>query len=97
MPPVSKTIPRHIVNRLRDAGAVSADAAQPLPDLRPLQAHHLRKLLESGVIHHAGADRYWVNEPQWAEYRRMRRMIGLTIAAIGIGSVALIVWFTHRG
>ena len=96
MPPVSKIAQRHVVNRLRDVGAISSATAQPLPDLRPIQTRHLHKLVEAGVVYQAGADHYWVDEGKWAEYRRLRRMIGLTIAAIGIGVVALIAWLTRR-
>jgi len=96
MPPVSKIAQRHVVNRLRDAGAISSVTAQPLPDLRPIQARHLHKLVESGVVYRVGADRYWVDEGKWDEYRRLRRIIGMTIAAIGISLVALIVWLVSR-
>lgn len=96
MPAVSKIAQRHVVNQLRDAGAMSAVTAQPLPDLRPIQARHLQKLVEAGVVYRAGADRYWVDEGKWAEYRRMRRILGMTFAAIGIGVVALIAWLVRR-
>ena len=96
MPPVSKIAQRHVVNRLRDAGAISSVTAQPLPDLRPIQARHLHKLVESGVVYRVGTDHYWVDEGKWDEYRRLRRMIGMTIAAIGIGLVALVVWLVSR-
>ena len=96
MPAVSKFAQRHVVNQLCDAGAVSSAAAQPLPGLRPIQARHLQKLVEAGVVYRVGADRYWVDEDKWAEYRRLRRMLGMTIAAIGIGVEALIAWLTRR-
>ena len=96
MPAASQIASRHVVNRLRDAGAISAVTAGPLPDLRPLQERHLRRLIEDGVVYEAGAEHYWVDEEKWAEYRRLRRMIGLTIAAVGVAIVTLIAWLMRR-
>lgn len=96
MPAASGIAQRHIVLRLRDAGAISAVTAQPLPGLRPMQQRHLGRLLEDGVVYQVGADRYWVDEGKWSEYRRLRRIIGLTAAAIGLAVVALVAWLLRR-
>ena len=49
---------RRIVRRLREAGAVSPGAAEPLDQLWGLQRRRLPKLIARGIVREVSAGRY---------------------------------------
>ena len=88
-----KRAERHVLERLRAAGATSPERAQPLPDLRVLQSGRLDRLLDAGAVVQATPGRFWVNESACADVRDERR-VGVW-ALLGAGT-ALALWLALR-
>src|SRR5258706_15717103 len=79
-----RTVARHrVVRRLIKEGAVSHDAARPLPDLSRIERRGLTRLLELDVIRQAAPGSYWLDTEHYGEYRFHRRRIAI-LAVIGV-------------
>ena len=72
---------RRLIDRLMRARAFTAADAQPLPDLRRIEARHLPRLIRAGVIREGAPGRYYLDGPVLADRllsRRRRLAIALT-------------------
>jgi len=72
---------RRIVRHLREQGAVSPGAAEPLDDLRRLERRRLPRLVARGVVLEASPGRYYLDEDAWGAYRRGRLLLALGLMA----------------
>ena len=71
---------RRLIERLLMADAVGAGTAQPLENLRWIEARRLRRLIALGVVREAAAGRYYLYAPALAQRmasRRLRLLIAL--------------------
>lgn len=84
---------RRLMRRLRAAGARSAATAQPLPELRMIEARRLEHLKDAGAIREAEPGRYWVDDEAYAAYRGDRRALALALMVLSVGAVLLLTLF----
>jgi hypothetical protein len=88
---------RHIVTRLRQAGALSPEAAQPrarLGRLGPVRRARLGRLLTAGAVREASAGSYYLDEGRygaWCTEERARLRERMRRAAIASTALALAV------
>ncbi len=86
---------RDLVDRFRDAGATSAEAAKPLSDIGVRMGFIFSRLSARGVFVHAGGDRWWHDAAAWNHYRdgQGRRLL---IAAVVISAISLLLLCTVK-
>ena len=60
---------RRLVRRLREQGAVSPGAAEPLDGLSGLQRRRLPRLVARGHVREVSPGRYYLDEDAWDAYR----------------------------
>ena len=75
---------RELVDHLRSVGAVSADTARTLTQLRVDQGIAWRRLVDHAVIRSTPVGTWYLDEPSWMALRRMRRRLALVMAAVGL-------------
>jgi hypothetical protein len=83
--PAGANAERRLIQRLLEADAVRAEAAQPLENLRWAQQRRLTRLIGLGVIREASAGRYYLYPPALADRmatRRVRVAIALLMVII---------------
>ena len=78
---------RRLIERLMRARAFTAADAQPLSDLRFLEARRLPRLIRTGVVREDTPGRYYLDGPALADRMQFRRRL----LAIAITSVMLIM------
>lgn len=84
-----------LIRRLREAGAISPDTAAELAPRSSVEKRRLKDLERRGVIRPAGADRFYLDEAELAEWRadRQRRVwLGLLIAMVVLAVLAFYLW-----
>lgn len=86
---------RRVVERFRQAGALSRETAKQLAGLRGLQQRRLTHLLKSGVVRNIGSQTYYLDENAWVDYRANQRRVAWLVA-LAIAVVLLIVWQVGR-
>ena len=84
-----------MVNRLRTAGATSAQQARTLEELGISRGLVLRRLRERAVIRQAGPDRFYLDEPSWEAVRRSRRR-AIHVSWVIVLIIVLAVLFARR-
>lgn len=87
-----------LIRRLREAGAVSPDTAAELAPRSPVEKRRLKDLERRGVIRRAGADRFYLDETELAEWnadRQRRVWLVLLIAMVILAVVAFYLWSRH--
>ena len=86
-----------IVAPLRAAGAVSPATAQPINLPTGLAARRFERLLAAEVIRQASAGRYFVDEVEFAAYRRRRITVVLTlVVTLIVLGAALMHWSVNH-
>jgi hypothetical protein len=70
---------REIVGKFRQSGALSVDLAKSVQDLGLSETMVLRKLMRHGVIVHAGAKTYFLDERELMKYRMNRVKWGMIV------------------
>ena len=85
---------RHLLEGLRRQGALSREAARPLPELRAGQGAQVRYLTRAGVLREGDRGGYYVDESRLAELGASRRRGGLI--AIGVLLAGALVWLGAR-
>lgn len=70
---------RKIITEFRQSGALSVDLAKSLQDLGLRDSAVLKKLMRYGVIAHAGAKTYFLDERELMKYRMNRVKWGMII------------------
>ena len=73
---------RRIVRRLREEGAVSPGAAEPLDELRGLQRRRLPRMIARGIVREASPGRYYLDEDAWDSYRSQQLRLALALAGV---------------
>ena len=87
---------RRLIERLMRARAFTAADAQPLPDLRFLEARRLPRLIRAGVVREDTPGRYYLDGPALAD--RMlwrRRLLAIVIVVIMLMMMASFVLTTQ--
>ncbi|MDG3004297.1 hypothetical protein [Paludisphaera mucosa] len=88
---------RRIVEHLREAGAVDAASATPVPVQNWLGKRVLRHLLAGGAVHEAEGG-YYLDAAAYAAYRSRRaRTAGLIVVPLAIAAAFVIWWASIRG
>jgi hypothetical protein len=82
---------RDLVDRFRDAGATSANAAKPLAEIGVKTSFMFSRMSARGVFVPAGGDRWWFDAAAWNRYRD-RQWKRLVVAAIVIIAIS-VLWF----
>lgn len=80
---------RKIVQRFRDAGAVSFQTARRPEELNIQKRLLFQRLVQKSVLMDAGDDRYYLHEENYQTYRKNRRSRALFILVI----LMLILYF----
>jgi hypothetical protein len=80
-----------LARALQRAGATSADTAQPLHELRPIEERALGRLVAAGAIRDAGPGRFWLDESAYGAVRGGRRRRALLLIALVILILAALV------
>jgi len=70
---------REIITEFRQSGAVSVDLSKSIQDIGLNDSAVLRKLMRHGVIVHAGAKTYFLDERELMKYRMNRVKWGMII------------------
>jgi hypothetical protein len=65
---------KKLINRFRDSGTTSSQAAKTLEELKIHPRRLFRRLLNRGVISEAGSGRFYLHEGNLDEYNQMRRI-----------------------
>lgn len=70
--------------------AVTADEAVPFVPQRRIEQTQFERMLRAGIVHEAGAGRYWFDIPAWQKDQNRRRailvplVIALCVLAAGL-------------
>lgn len=92
----SRRVERKLVERLREAGAVSPSSAIPIPDQSWIGKRIVRRLIGAGAIHEAGGG-YYLDEPAYAAYRSRRtRRVALIVIPLAIVAMVVVWWSSAR-
>ncbi len=75
---------RDIIEPLRAAGAVSPATAQPIAPLSGMAGRRFERLISAEVIRQASSGRYFLDEAEFAAYRRRRRTVAITLVVMMI-------------
>ncbi len=81
---------RDLVDRFRDAGATSADAAKSLSEIGVEPSFMFSRMSSRGVFVHAGGDRWWYDAAAWNRYRD-RQWKRLVVGAIVIIAICVLL------
>lgn len=73
---------KKLINRFQHSGATSPKTAKTLEELSVKPRRMFRRLLNKGVISHAGAEKYYLNETNLQEYNQYRRIKIIIVFAI---------------
>lgn len=84
---------RQVARDLREAGALSADAALPYAPPSRLAARALERMLRDGVVRETGAGVYWLDEPAYAARLAAFRRRALVLLAAATTIMAAAVLF----
>ncbi|MBV9775246.1 MAG: hypothetical protein JO040_14930 [Gemmatimonadetes bacterium] len=84
-----------LVRRLRDAGALSPETACALPPLRWMEQRRLARLLDRSVVRETGPGRFYLDPDTWAQYRRERQRLVLTLLGVVAVVLLLIGWLAR--
>ena len=87
---------RRLTRHLRESGAVNANSAQALPDLRGVQRRRLPHLVKKGVVGDVGG-RYFLDEDAWDAYRQRQRLIAVGGIMAVLLVMAMVVLLTRSG
>jgi hypothetical protein len=79
---------KHITQRLRDAGAIHRDTAQPLPDVGASHKKEMERLIEKGVIRQARPGLYYLDEAAMRDQRATALRVAWVLAVLSAGLVA---------
>ena len=85
---------KRIVAAFRTAGATSPEGATTAVALRVHQGLAFRILRRRGVLREAGAERFYLDEAQWADHRSTRRKIALAIVGTVLLVASLVILLT---
>lgn len=83
VPALALRTDRRIVKELRNAGAVTPQAAIPL-DGRRLRGVRIKRLTRAGCLHPVDGDRYYLDVEGWEILRTKRRRRILIAASLGV-------------
>lgn len=87
---------RILVEHLREARAVDAASAVPLPDQNWMGGRVMRRLLKAGAFREAGPG-YYLDEGAYAAYRSRRmRNTAFIMTPLMIAAVLVIWWASTR-
>ena len=76
---------RDVVSHFMAANAVSPEQAIAFQPGRRIRQRQFERLCDSGIIHAAGDDRYWIDAPRYDQWSRSRRKrIGVAIGALAV-------------
>lgn len=78
---------QRVICGFRDAGATSADAAQPVEQLDRMSRRHMDRFVECGVVRQPTPGRYYLDEARLQEWQSESRRRGLLL----VGALLLIV------
>jgi hypothetical protein len=79
---------KHVLERLREAGAVRRDQARPLTDLPAIQRRQLNRLVDRGVVRRTAAGSYFLDRDALNDYVGRNRKLGFSIFVVVAGLIA---------
>lgn len=82
---------KHVLDRLREAGAVRRDRACPLTDLPAGPRRQLDRLVDRGVVRRTAAGFFYLDRDALSEYVGRNRALAFSIFVVVAGLIAGIV------
>ena len=84
---------RDLVDRFRDSGATSANAAKPLSEIGVEPSFMFSRMSSRGVFVQAGGERWWYDAAAWNSYRdrQWKRLVLGAIVIIAICALMLLL------
>jgi hypothetical protein len=80
-----------VVDRLRKAGALHRNTAQPLPDLNRWERRRLDDLIARGVIRRAARATYYLDRDALGELRALQAKVVFSVAVVVVGVIAGVI------
>jgi hypothetical protein len=82
---------KNAIQRLREAGALRRDQAQPLTDLPAIQRRQLNRLMDRGVIRRTPVGSYYLDRDALNDYLGRNRKLAFSVFVVVAGLIAGIV------